>query len=86
VDGDGWRQLRFTGDRCVFLDERTNLCTVYSARPKQCRTFPFWRGLVEDGQWTTEAEQVCEGVGRGRLYSILEAEARIVESELGSGS
>ena len=24
---------------CIFWDQG---CTVYSARPKQCRTFPFW--------------------------------------------
>ena len=73
VDEYGWRQLRFTNDRCVFLDD-AGRCGVYGARPVQCRTFPFWRELVKDGQWTAEARSLCEGVGRGRLYSIEEAE------------
>lgn len=25
---------------CVFLDQKTNLCTIYESRPEACRTFP----------------------------------------------
>ena len=82
VDAEGWRQLAFEGDRCVFLDSQSQRCTVYAARPIQCRTFPFWRELVDDGEWTREARRTCEGVGRGRLYSIVEAESRMAEMEL----
>lgn len=27
---------------CAFYDASTNGCSVYDARPLQCRTFPFW--------------------------------------------
>ncbi|MGB5917760.1 MULTISPECIES: YkgJ family cysteine cluster protein [unclassified Arcobacter] len=27
---------------CVFFDLEKRQCSVYEARPKQCRTFPFW--------------------------------------------
>jgi len=27
---------------CIFFDRETNGCSVYAARPQQCRTFPFW--------------------------------------------
>ncbi|MEN4045582.1 MULTISPECIES: YkgJ family cysteine cluster protein [Sulfurimonas] len=27
---------------CVFYDRKTNGCKIYSARPNQCKTFPFW--------------------------------------------
>ena len=27
---------------CWFFDEKTSRCTIYEARPNQCRTFPFW--------------------------------------------
>lgn len=27
---------------CVFYDRESNGCTIYSARPTQCKTFPFW--------------------------------------------
>ena len=81
VDEYGWTQLLFSGPDCVFLDPDTRACRVYPARPVQCSTFPFWRSLVEDGEWTEEARRICEGVGSGRLYTIEEAEERMVEFE-----
>jgi len=27
---------------CVFYDANSNGCTIYEARPLQCKTFPFW--------------------------------------------
>jgi len=27
---------------CVFFDRKAGGCSVYEARPLQCRTFPFW--------------------------------------------
>jgi Fe-S-cluster containining protein len=82
VDEDGWRQLAFEGKRCIFLEDETDRCTVYQARPTQCRTFPFWRELVDDGTWTRQARSICEGVGCGRLHSILEVESRMADMEL----
>ena len=82
VDEEGWRELVFTKDRCVFLDEETNRCEVYPVRPTACRTFPFWRELVRDGRWTRKAKKLCEGVGRGRTYSPEEIEVRMIEMDL----
>ena len=81
VDDDGWRQLSFRGKSCVFLDLATNLCQVHPARPTQCRTFPFWREFVVDGEWSEEVRSLCEGIGRGPLYSIEEAEDHIFEMD-----
>lgn len=35
---------RKNGDsyECIFYDAASNGCTIYDARPLQCRTFPFW--------------------------------------------
>jgi Fe-S-cluster containining protein len=33
--------LRSIQDRCVFLDNKTNLCTIYEHRPVTCRDHPF---------------------------------------------
>ena len=27
---------------CIFYDSSSNGCTIYDARPTQCKTFPFW--------------------------------------------
>ena len=35
---------RQVGDEyeCVFYDHKINGCSIYEARPTQCKTFPFW--------------------------------------------
>ncbi len=35
-------RLRDGEYHCAMFDPFNNLCLVYDARPKQCRTFPFW--------------------------------------------
>ena len=35
---------------CCFLDPVDGQCTVYEARPQQCRTFPFWDKFKTDTQ------------------------------------
>ena len=27
---------------CIFYDAKNHGCTIYDARPLQCKTFPFW--------------------------------------------
>jgi hypothetical protein len=45
---------------CVFL--KNNQCTVYEARPIQCRTFPWWVQHLRDPQDWQEAALRCEGI------------------------
>ena len=85
-DEYGYTQLRFPDSTCVFLERDTNRCTVYGARPTQCRTFPFWRDLVQDGKWTAEARALGEGEGRGPAHRLEDAEARMLEMELADES
>lgn len=35
-------QLAENSYRCIFFDMDKKQCSIYEARPKQCRTFPFW--------------------------------------------
>ncbi len=83
VDAEGWTQLKFVDDACPFLDRASGSCTVYTARPLQCRTFPFWNELIgKDGGWTPQAKTLCEGVGQGRehRWQAVEASARAMEA------
>ena len=64
---------RPNGD-CIFWDRQAG-CTVYPARPEQCRTWPFWReNLVTRDEWAATAQR-CPGVGEGRWFSVEEIEA-----------
>ncbi len=51
---------------CIFWDKG---CTIYEARPLQCRSFPFWaHNLVNEESWKSVASS-CPGVGLGELRS-----------------
>jgi Fe-S-cluster containining protein len=46
---------------CVFWDDDRG-CTVYAARPSQCRTYPFWSQVVKTRKaWREEAAR-CPGI------------------------
>jgi Fe-S-cluster containining protein len=53
---------------CVFY-EPSRGCTVYAARPRQCRTWPFWRGVVHSAERWDEEAQACPGMNRGALHA-----------------
>lgn len=45
---------------CVFLKDKK--CSLYHHRPKQCRTFPWWKQNVNSPKsWELVAEE-CEGI------------------------
>ena len=61
--------IEYANFDCVFLDPKTRKCTVYEARPQQCRTWPFWQSnLATKAAWKRTCE-VCPGSGRGKLHS-----------------
>lgn len=41
VSRGGVRMLRNINDHCVFLDPKTNKCTIYPHRPIGCRLYPL---------------------------------------------
>lgn len=45
---------------CVFLKDK--LCQVYQVRPQQCRTFPWWKQLLQSEKAWKEASSYCEGI------------------------
>lgn len=45
---------------CIFLKDKK--CQIYSVRPTQCRTFPWWpQNLKSEKDWQ-EASCFCEGI------------------------
>lgn len=61
---------------CMFLKNKG--CSVYEARPNQCRTWPFWPEVMNAKAWKSEVADFCPGVGKGRLWSKQE-----IEQEMG---
>ncbi|MFM8572413.1 MAG: YkgJ family cysteine cluster protein [Pirellula sp.] len=82
IDGFEKRFVRAVGNRkslveysdgdCIFLDPKTRRCSVYEARPRQCRTWPFWtQNLASPSRWGKIAKS-CPGCNQGKLYSVEE--------------
>ncbi len=57
---------------CVFWGEGG--CSVYGARPLQCRTFPFWDSVVENPDAWAATAAGCPGMNRGELHGADEIE------------
>ncbi|MBW3600393.1 MAG: YkgJ family cysteine cluster protein [Planctomycetes bacterium] len=68
--------VEFPNGDCVFFDSESRRCTVYEARPRQCRTWPFWDSNLRSPEDWEETCRICPGSGKGRLYQIQEIEAQ----------
>jgi Fe-S-cluster containining protein len=59
---------------CIFLKNENGekRCAIYSVRPNQCRTWPFWASNLQSPHTWNEAAQSCPGMNRGKLFSMNE--------------
>jgi Fe-S-cluster containining protein len=55
---------------CVFFDNDSRSCGVYEARPRQCRSWPFWDSNLRTEKHWDETRKHCPGCGKGRLYQL----------------
>jgi hypothetical protein len=74
--------VEFPNGDCVFFDNETRKCNVYEARPRQCRTWPFWNSNIRTPEAWEQTCEVCPGSGKGKLYQLEEIEARAAELRL----
>jgi uncharacterized protein len=62
------------GFDCVFLDRDKvpgkAVCSMYQARPKQCRTWPFWTSVIKSRNTWERAKKTCPGIDKGELTSV----------------
>ncbi len=86
---DGWldpKQIRRVGLRysltekpggdCIFLKrdgDRTG-CGIYSVRPLQCRTWPFWTQNLSSSDAWNEAHVICPGMDQGPHHDFVQIE------------
>jgi len=68
--------IELPGGDCVFFDSETRRCRVYSERPRQCRSWPFWGSNLRSPQAWQSTCQVCPGSGQGELVPLEEIETR----------
>ena len=62
---------------CVFLESQNGLrrCSIYTARPQQCRTWPFWDENLRTPQAWDAAAESCPGMNAGKKnYEFVQIE------------
>ena len=64
--------VEFSNGDCVFLDGERRTCSVYDARPRQCRTWPFWESNLRTKEAWKKTCEVCPGSGKGALFTVEE--------------
>ena len=67
---------------CIFVKD--GKCSVYSVRPTQCRTWPFWPSNLYTPEDWGYAGLRCDGINRGKLFSqeeIIDQASRTEESD-----
>lgn len=62
--------VEFPDGDCVFFDSKARKCSVYEARPLQCRTWPFWGSNIESPEAWKDTCERCPGSGTGTLYPL----------------
>jgi Fe-S-cluster containining protein len=53
---------------CVFYVPDQG-CTVYAARPNQCRTYPFWPAVMASPETWDAEKAACPGIDCGERHS-----------------
>ena len=62
---------------CTFFDNQTRKCKVYEARPRQCRTWPFWDSNVRTEKEWASCCDFCPGSGEGQKFELSEIDERL---------
>lgn len=71
--------VEYSDGDCILLDPTKRNCTVYNARPIQCRTWPFWNSNVKTPRDWARAARDCPGCNNGRLYSLAEIKSTLAK-------
>ena len=73
--------VEFGNGDCVFFNNQSRKCSVYGARPRQCRTWPFWNSNLKSPATWKETCRVCPGSGQGQLITAEQiiAQAAVVK-------
>lgn len=57
-----------SGGACVMLSPHCR-CEIYSCRPLECRTWPWWPEVLQSRQSWNDAAKHCPGMNSGKLWS-----------------
>jgi hypothetical protein len=66
---------------CTFFDGVERRCTIYAARPKQCRSWPFWNSNISTPKDWQEMQADCPGAGHGAFVRLedIQCQAEMID-------
>lgn len=66
---------------CVFFDNQARTCRLYEHRPRQCRTWPFWKSNLKSAESWEQTAEHCPGCDQGKLYSVelIDEQASVID-------
>ena len=79
TDGYTHFKEKLNNGDCQFLINKK--CSVYKARPTQCKTWPFWEENLKAKKWNHEITKFCPGIGKGRIIKPIEIEKKIKDDK-----
>lgn len=62
---------------CIFFDRFHRRCQIYSQRPIQCRTWPFWSSNLATQEDWENTSRSCKGCNRGEIVPLEEIQRRV---------
>jgi len=62
---------------CVFYENGG--CQIYTVRPTQCQTFPFWPENCQSQETWDNVKETCQGIDKGEWHSPDNIEAKLEE-------
>lgn len=69
--------VEFPNGDCVFFENKSRTCQVYNARPRQCRTWPFWpSNLATPETWQDMCDR-CPGGNRGDVVPLVKIQGQL---------
>jgi uncharacterized protein len=72
--GNRYSLIERPGGDCIFWSREVG-CTVYEARPVQCRTWPFWPENIASPEAWEGIRPGCPGAGNGQMFTVEEIQA-----------
>lgn len=67
----GTRLTERENNDCLFFNREYG-CVIYELRPRQCVTWPFWRGNLATPERWQEMAQNCPGINRDKYHGLTE--------------
>jgi Fe-S-cluster containining protein len=62
ADGRLWAVKTGPDGFCLFYDQGSKACRIHPVKPLSCRSWPYYRTILENPGCFSEAKEICEAL------------------------